>query len=242
MIKFFIKILLNFFDNISQKKVLKVLRNIFRDKIDFIIDVGSHHGETIIFLEKHFEYKKIYAFEPSFFNYQHLKKKVSSLNKDSKIILSNKGIGIKSEKKILTQSTDSSSCSYCSIKKDSKYFLNKIKLFNFNKNKIANTEETQTISLSLFVKINKIKHIDYLKTDTEGFELNVLKSLGGFISQIKLIHFEHHYDDMYIKNYQFTDIHKFLLKNNFTQIYKLKMFFRKSFEYLYANNLFSNEY
>ena len=114
-------------------------------------------------------------------------------------------------------------------------------MFNFNKNKIANTEETQTISLSLFVKINKIKHIDYLKTDTEGFELNVLKSLGGFISQIKLIHFEHHYDDMYIKNYQFTDIHKFLLNNNFTQIYKLKMFFRKSFEYLYANNLFSNE-
>ena len=91
------------------------------------------------------------------------------------------------------------------------------------------------------MKINKIKHIDYLKTDTEGFELNVLKSLEDFISQIRLIHFEHHYDDMYIKNYQFTDIHKYLLNNNFTQIFKLKMFFRKSFEYLYINNLFPNE-
>lgn len=241
MIKFFIKILLNFFDKISQKKVLKVLRNIFTDKINFIIDVGSHHGETIFFLDKHFKYKKIYAFEPSLFNYQYLKKKVSSLKKDSKVILSNKGIGIKSEKKILIQSTDSSSCSYCYINNDSKYFLKKIKLFNFNKNKIANTEETQTISLSLFIKINKIKHIDYLKTDTEGFELNVLKSLKGFINQIRLIHFEHHYDNMYIKNYKFTDIHKYLLNNNFTQIYKLKMFFRKSFEYLYINNLFSNE-
>jgi len=241
MIKFFIKVLLNFFDKISQKKILKILRNIFTDKINFIIDVGSHHGETIFFLDKHFKYKKIYAFEPSLFNYLLLKKKVSSLKKDSKIILSNRGIGIKSEKKILVQSTDSSSCSYCSINKDSKYFLKKIKLFNFNKNKIANTEKTQTISLNLFIKMNKIKHIDYLKTDTEGFELNVLKSLKGFINQIRLIHFEHHYDNMYIKNYKFTHIHNYLLNNNFTQIYKLKMFFRKSFEYLYINNLFLNE-
>ena len=106
MIKFLIKILLNFFDKISQKKVLKVLRNVFKDKINFIIDVGSHHGETIIFLDKYFKYKKIYAFEPSLFNYQILKKKVSTLKKDSKIILSNRGIGIKSEKKILTQLED----------------------------------------------------------------------------------------------------------------------------------------
>ena len=41
---------------------------------------------------------------------------------------------------------------------------------------------------------------------------------------------------MYVKNYKFSDIHKYLLNNNFIQVYKFKMHFRKSFEYFYLNN------
>jgi FkbM family methyltransferase len=235
MVKFLVKFILNIFDNISKKKILLVLNNIFKDKINFIIDVGSHHGETIIFLNNNFKYNKIFAFEPSSYNYQVLKKKINFINNNN-IFLINKGIGIKSEKKILTQYTDSSSCTYCPIKTDSKYFLNKKKIFNFNANKENRTEETQTISLKVFMMDNKLPYINYLKTDTEGFELNVLKSLENFINRIKLIHFEHHYDDMYVKNYKFSDIHKYLLNNNFIQVYKFKMHFRKSFEYFYLNN------
>ena len=67
---FFSKILLNYFDNRSKKKILLVLNKIFNDKINFIIDVGSHHGETIHFLNNNFKYNKIYAFEPSIYNYE----------------------------------------------------------------------------------------------------------------------------------------------------------------------------
>ena len=49
----------------------------------------------------------------------------------------------------------------------------------------------------------------------------------------KLIMFEHHYHNMLIKNYKFRDIHQLLKKNNFKQIYKYKMAFRKTFEYIY---------
>ena len=45
--------------------------------------------------------------------------------------------------------------------------------------------------------------------------------------------FEHHYHDMLVKNYSFSDIHDLLKKNNFSQIYKYKMSFRKTFEYVY---------
>ena len=45
--------------------------------------------------------------------------------------------------------------------------------------------------------------------------------------------FEHHYDDMIRKDYSFGDIHDLLKKNNFEQIYKYKMPFRKTFEYIY---------
>ena len=46
--------------------------------------------------------------------------------------------------------------------------------------------------------------------------------------------FEHHYDNMIIKNYKFRDINQLLKQNNFYQIYKYKMPFRKTFEYIYV--------
>ena len=39
--------------------------------------------------------------------------------------------------------------------------------------------------------------------------------------------FEHHYHNMLIKKYKFSDIHELLIKNNFKQIFKNKMPFRK---------------
>ena len=45
--------------------------------------------------------------------------------------------------------------------------------------------------------------------------------------------FEHHYDNMIKKGYTFEDINKLLIKNNFNKIYKSRMPFRKTFEYIY---------
>ena len=40
---------------------------------------------------------------------------------------------------------------------------------------------------------------------------------------------------MLIKKYKFSDINNYLVNNNFKQIYKIKMPFRKTFEYIYLN-------
>ena len=40
---------------------------------------------------------------------------------------------------------------------------------------------------------------------------------------------------MLAKNYTFSDIHNYLEKNSFNNIFKIKMPFRKSFEYIYEN-------
>ena len=89
------------------------------------------------------------------------------------------------------------------------------------------------LSLSNYIIEKNINKIDFIKIDTEGYEYYVLKGLQNQFQKVKLILFEHHYDNMLIKNYKFTDIHNFLLKNNFKQIYKYKMAFRKTFEYVY---------
>ena len=54
--------------------------------------------------------------------------------------------------------------------------------------------------------------------------------------------FEHHYDNMIDKKYTFSDINNLLKKNNFKMVYKSKMPFRKTYEYIFfQNNLIENE-
>ena len=85
------------------------------------------------------------------------------------------------------------------------------------------------------MNLKNISKIDLLKIDTEGYEYEII--LGGTknLRNIKLILFEHHYDNMIFKEYKFKDINNFLLKNNFKQVFKIKMPFRKTFEYIYQN-------
>ena len=93
--------------------------------------------------------------------------------------------------------------------------------------------KTNQVKLSDYIDKKNLNKIDFLKVDTEGYEYNVLKGLGTKLPAISLIMFEHHYDDMLKKNYSFRDIHQLLISNNFKQIYKYKMSFRKTFEYIY---------
>ena len=75
-----------------------------------------------------------------------------------------------------------------------------------------------------------------MKIDTEGYELEVLKGLENDIKNVNCVLFEHHYDNMINKGYRFSDINNLLLKNDFKQVLKLKMYFRKTFEYIYIKN------
>ena len=53
-----------------------------------------------------------------------------------------------------------------------------------------------------------------------------------------MILFEHHFDDMILKEYKFSDINNLLIQNNFKQIFKIRMPFRKTFEYIYLNKAY----
>ncbi len=76
-----------------------------------------------------------------------------------------------------------------------------------------------------------------MKIDTEGHELYVLYGAKKNLPKIKLIYFEHHYDDMLSKGYKFSEINDFLIQNHFVKIFKSKMYFRKTFEYIYERKI-----
>ena len=68
----------------------------------------------------------------------------------------------------------------------------------------------------------KIKNkIDLLKIDTEGHELEVLKSGIKTLSKVKFILIEFRLNDMYL-NYSSIKIHNFLKQNKFKLLKKFK--------------------
>ena len=227
-------LLTNIIDYTNKIKVLNFFKKKLSQNSLNVIDVGGHKGETINFFIKNFNINKIYVFEPNRQLYQTLIKKYKNQN----IFIFNYAVGFQNEKKELNISIDSASSTINKINTNTNYFKRKQKFLTFGKNKtyFVDIQEIEIINLSEFL-LKKENKIDILKIDTEGYELNILKGISyNDFKKIKFIYFEHHYDLMIDKGYKFSDINKLLKNNNFTLKYKLRMKFRKSFEYIYESN------
>ena len=119
------------------------------------------------------------------------------------------------------------------ISKKKNFYLN---FFNSKKKTFYSEKEIKIDSLDNIVDVDEFKLIDLIKIDTEGYDFHVIKGLGKLMQKVKFIYFEHHFHDMLKKDYKYSDVDYFLKKNNFKKVFKTKMFFRKTFEYIYSNN------
>ena len=141
---------------------------------------------------------------------------------------------------IFNQSVESQSSSLINLNEDSKYFIKKknfLTFFNFVdfKEKKFNVDVN---TLKNFIDCNSLNKIRILKIDTEGYDFNVIQGLEDRIKDVEYIYFEHHFHNMLDKGYNLCDIHNYLIKNNFKKVFKIKMFFRKTFEYIYYNSMY----
>ena len=226
-------------DFFYQKKKNSFLKKKIPKNIDTLIDVGAHHGDTISEFLKIFQIKKIYAFEPSKKNFEELKKKTEKIKKKNsvKIKIYPYGLGKKNDIMQLKEITDGVSNTFNNLNMNSKYLKKKkfITTFFGMEKFIKDEVPTKIIPLKEIIKEEKIERIDLIKIDTEGFEYNTLVGMDREIKKVRFVLFEHHYDNMIIKNYKFKDIHTLLIDNGFQKVYKIKMPFRKSFDYIYEN-------
>ncbi len=237
MIKKLILILISLFDFFYQKKIFSFLKNKKLNNFNIVLDVGAHKGETINIFLKNFKIKKIISFEASPKNFLKLKNNLKNLSKkfqNSEIIIENIALSNEKKKIQFKQFDESSSSTISEIDESSSYYKKKYKILNlFGNKKNYQIINLQTLKLSDYLLENKIGTIDFLKIDTEGTELEIIQGLDKNIEKVKLIMFEHHFDNMIKKKYTFRIINDYLLKNNFKKIYKSKMPFRKTFEYIY---------
>jgi FkbM family methyltransferase len=234
MINLFVKKILIFFDFFHKKKIIQhIKKNISKDTLNTILDVGAHEGESIELFLNNFNVNDIYSFEPSPDTYQKLTKNIENLKKkfkNSKIHLEKLAVGNYSKNVELNYLNETSSSTLRDLNTNSNYFKKKEQFFG----KLINQKMTvEQINFEEYLEKRKIEKVDLLKIDTEGYELEVIKGLNNSISKVSAILFEHHYDNMIIKNYTFSDINELLNSKGFRRVYKIKMPFRKSFDYIY---------
>ena len=235
-------IVLNIFDYFHKKKIFRFLKIKNLANFDIFFDIGAHTGETISSFGKNLNLKVIYSFEASPISFQILNnnlKKIQSTIPNSQINIENFAVGSLSKKIKIKHFIESSSSTIKKINTSSKYFKKKKKLISsLNNLNYFKEIDVNQISLDEYIIQKNIKRIDFLKIDTEGSEYEIIKGVIKNLKNIKLILFEHHFDDMISKEYNFSHINNLLIQNNFKQIFKIKMPFRKTFEYIYLNKTY----
>jgi len=127
------------------------------NKNSVCVDVGSHIGYFTLLMAK--KAKKVYAFEPEPKNFSLLKENIE-LNNLKNVILINKAVGLKNQKRWLY--IDEKNKGHCSF------------------NKISNKKVlVESIRLDDIIKEN----VDFMKIDVEGYEYEVLKSGENLIKK-----------------------------------------------------------
>lgn len=131
--------------------------------ITTIFDVGANIGQSASFYATNFPDANIYTFEPISATFNELKKNVAKIKRVKCFQLA-----MGSQTGLIDVQLQS-----CSLWNS---------LQNFGNHPTGKEETVQVDSLDNFVGKNKIDHIDLLKVDAEGFDLEVLKGGIKFLS------------------------------------------------------------
>ena len=176
---------------------------------EYLIDVGCNVGDFLY--DYNTLFSKSYAFEPNNELIPFLKKRF--LN-NRNIEFYDLGVGEKSENSNLYVTNDKGK-TLSSIKKQKKIIKEILRNTDIvKKNKI------EIINLHDFILRKKINNKTiFLKTDTQGNDLEVILGLKKFIKNVKFIKIEMPVINIYDINYNFKEINEFMKINNFNPLY-----------------------
>ena len=153
----------------------------------------------------------IHCFEPQFFSFNQLK-----LLDQSNLILHNYGISDINGYKTFTNYFHIGYSSLLDLDKDSEFykFLTTEQDIEFDKDTWKT--EVEVKRLDNFIIENNIKHISLIKIDTQGHDLNVVKSLGNYINIVDTIMLECQLKNLYKNSFTKDEVITYMEKNNFT--------------------------
>ncbi|TDD98404.1 FkbM family methyltransferase [Flavobacterium cellulosilyticum] len=207
MIKILKKIFKGFGYKISKiSKILLVDDNPFvaiKNKLPaenvVFFDIGANLGQTTKKMSNYYSKASIYAFEPSKKCFESLKINCDITN----VSFHNLAMGSNSGYYVFNEYSWSAMNS----------FLERA----YGTAKIIETYLVEVITIDQFCQNNSISYLNLLKTDTEGYELNVLKGASEMMKKnmIQFVYVEIFFNENYINQSSFGDIYNYLLENSF---------------------------
>ena len=201
-------------------------------KKPIIFDVGSHEGKITSLLNNLYKNSKIYCFEPN----RKLIEKNKGKNLKKNIVFFNYALGARNEEEKISINDLDLTSSLSKINKKSYYYKAKKIILGSNKNNYI--QKVKIITLDYFCAKKKIKKIDLIKIDVEGYEQNVLLGATKTMRNIKYIIIEIQKNSMY-KDYSKKKIESFLKKNNFYLLKKFNFPFMLFEDRIYKNKKFN---
>jgi len=185
-------------------------------------DVGANVGQTIDKFKDRMSEGKIYSFEPGA-PYSELLKKYQG---DKNVVIENIAFGAKNEHKQFNVNSHNDMSSF-------------LPLGNFGWGEITDQVLIDVKTIDDYCKEKDIAYINLLKTDTQGFDLEVLIGASNMLQNTHLVFLEINFKEIYKNDPGFNGIYNFLTSKGF----KFVRFYEPAYvgiEFIYADGLFIN--
>jgi FkbM family methyltransferase len=166
-----------------------------------IFDVGANIGQTVEKFKLKFPSATIHSFEPGPTTYETLQKKVG---RRKQVFTWNLALGSKSGRQVLLENQNSDMSSLLELGERGWGAVNR-------------KTEIEIKTLDQFCAEQNIGHIDLLKSDTQGFDLEVFKGADTMLrtGKISLIYCEITFSEIYKNMPSPSEIVRFLAERNF---------------------------
>lgn len=180
---------------------LDIHKRIKYGTLNIMFDVGANIGQTWEWFRASEPGAKIYCFEPVLKTFDELKARTLM---DKNCVLENIAMGEKKGEKVIKIFTDNSA-------------LNSLKDDVMNTGIDAWDEKIKIDTLDEYCFYNGIEKIDFLKIDTEGYELNVLEGATQMLSKaaISMIFCEIGFLKSNNRNTYFADLSEWLAAKDY---------------------------
>ncbi len=169
-------------------------------EVKTVFDVGANVGFVTYQFQKRFPKAEVYAFEPNPYIFEKLK---DSYTNETKVHVLMMGVGDVSGEQEFNINTNSGTSSFLEASDYHKTHQAK---------RLKEKKLTQVVTLDDFCQEEGIQHIDILKMDIEGYELNALRGAHNLLTKqtIDVIYTEVNLVPSYNGQPLFHDITKFL--------------------------------
>jgi len=165
-----------------------------------VFDVGGNEGQTVRSFEKNLPHAIIYSFEPSPASFEKLK----TASRSKTISFWNLALGSTCGQKTFLENTLSEMSSF-------------LPLGERGWGKVEKETLVMVTTVDQFCAEHHIDYIDVLKTDTQGYDLEVFKGATGMLEKGKvgMIFFEVNFSEMYKGAPHFEETFHFLNQHGY---------------------------